>query len=118
MFINDFAFSLLSALALAAFIFRGVCGVTGGVLLWQGRKLGYQLSIITWLYMVVIAFAASYQIFFTDIFTSYELTVENKLFASMLGKTMGKFLWGIPILYILIRELKSSGQVKNTDNKD
>lgn len=107
---GGFPFSYITLLFGAAFIFRGICGVTGGVLLWQGKKLGYQLSIVAWLYLVIIACAATYQMFFTDLFTSYAFTVENKLFTSLFGKTMGKFLWGIPILYILIRELKSSGQ--------
>jgi len=117
MFWGEFVFSYMTLLIIAAFIFRGVCGVTGGVLLWQGKKLGYQLSILTWLYLVIIAFAATYQMFFTDIFTSYAFTVENKMFTSFFGKTMGKFLWGVPILYILIRDIKSLEQSISNDTQ-
>lgn len=96
---------------LSAILFRGVCGVcgvcgvVGGVLLWRGQRLGYQLSIVAWTYLVIAGLMSLYQLFGTDVFQSFEFSVENKAFWSMLGKTIGKLILGAPFIYILANQL-------------
>jgi len=101
--IGEINFTLI--MVILAVLCRGFCGVAGGVLLWRGNKLGYQLSTVAWGFMVIVAFMAFYQLFTGPYFTSFEFTSENKLFWSVFGKSAGKLLWGIPFLYIMIRDL-------------
>jgi len=97
---------IIVIMAILAFIFRGICGVVGGVQLWRGKKIGYILSSIMWAYMVIVGLIASYQLS-TEVFAAtYEFSVENNLFWSAFGKILGKLIWGVPFLYILITDLK------------
>lgn len=105
-FMNDIGeVSLGFVLIVLAVFCRGICGVVGGVLLWRGNKLGYQLSIVMWGYMVIVGLLAFYQIFTDPHFTSFEFSPENSVFWSVIGKSAGKLIWGIPFLYILTRDL-------------
>jgi hypothetical protein len=111
-FMGGLNFSLVMLIMLSAILFRGICGVVGGVLLWKGKRLGYQLSIIAWTYLVIVGLVSLYQLFGTDIFQSFEFSIDNKLFWSMLGKTIGKLIWGIPFIYILANQLINERAVK------
>ena len=114
LFMNGFdELSFLVFLALLAVIFRGLCGVVGGVLLWRGSKLGYQLSLVMWMYMLVVGLIAFYQLFTGPYFTSFEFTPDNQLFWSAFGKNGGKLIWGVPFIYILIKSLFESRKAES-----
>lgn len=102
--------SSIAVMAFLAIVCRGIFGVVGGVLLWRGERLGYQLSSIMWTYMVVVGLISFYQLFTGPYPASFELTPESRLFWSILGRTLGKLIWGIPFLYILLKALKEGGK--------
>ncbi len=97
--------SFLVFMAILAVLCRGLCGVVGGILIWRGSKLGYQLSAVMWCYMVVVGLMAFYQLFTGPYFTSFEFSTENQVFWSAFGKSAGKLLWGIPFLYLILKDL-------------
>ncbi len=74
-------------------------------MLWKGKRLGYQLATATWAYMVVAALY-SLVVLHMHVTPSFELNeVNHVLYLKPLSNGLGKLLWGLPILYILIRDL-------------
>jgi hypothetical protein len=96
---------IMTFLAVAAFLCRGVCGTVGGVLLCMGKKSGYFLSSIAWGYLLIIGLFSFYQIFTGGFFTSFEFTPENHMFWKMFAKSIGKIFWGSLLSFILIKDL-------------
>ena len=104
---------------MAAFLFRGLAGVIGGVLIWRGKKMGYHLTAVAWLYLVTVGLIALAQIHGNPaVVPSFELTPENSaLYLKPLAQAIGKIIWGVLILYVLFKELLSSSQRHlNQDN--
>ncbi|GAA5215851.1 hypothetical protein ACFSJ3_10540 [Corallincola platygyrae] len=97
----------IAVLAILAFVMRGICGVVGSVMLWKGKRLGYQLATATWVYMVIAALY-SLVVLHMNVIPSFELNeVNHVLYLKPLSNGLGKLIWGLPFLYILIRDLTS-----------
>jgi hypothetical protein len=109
MFFGSSISAFLFVMTILAFGLRGVAGTVGGVLVWRGRRLGYQLSVACWLYLVIVGLVALVQLFTGSPPSSPALGPESRLFWRALGTSLGKLFWGIPILYILIRDLRRHG---------
>ncbi|EMI17092.1 membrane protein [Rhodopirellula maiorica SM1] len=90
---------LTVALLITVFIARGMCGAVGAILLWKGARLGYQLSVVCWLYLVTVGLAAVVQMPY--------LEFSDPTMARHIGSTFGKLLFGIPFLYVLVSDLFS-----------
>lgn len=88
---------LMVMLAIVTFTARGVCGAVGAILLWQGTKRGYQLSLVCWSYVVVVGLIAVVQIPLLDL--------PDAILAKHIGSTLGKLMFGIPFLYLLASDL-------------
>ena len=80
-----------------AFFARGICGLIGAISLWRGTRIGFQLSIVCWFYNVVIGLIALTQFPF--------LNLSDPVMARHVGSTIGKLLFGFPILYFLLTRL-------------
>lgn len=85
---------------------RGVCGLIGGVLLCRGRRLGYILSIVAWIYGVTVGAITLSSLFLGP--SAALVRADQALLAKGLGSSLGKLLWGIPFLTILVRDLLQS----------
>ena len=94
--------TLTVAIVITAFIARGMCGAFGAVLLWKGTQLGYQLSVVCWLYLVTVGLVAVVQI--------SSLEFLDSTMARHVGPTFGKLLFGIPFFYVLVSDLLSKGR--------
>ena len=103
--------SYITFLVMTELLFRGVCGTIGGILLWQGKRIGYIFSLTCWSYMAIVA---SYTIFSGDLFKNLEFSSDNKFFWSTLGKIAGKISWGIPFIFILTRDLIRTRETEKT----
>jgi len=94
-----------------AFALRGVAGTVGGVLLWRGSRRGYQLTAVCWTYLVLFGIAA-----IVHLFTSGQLGVpfvfepENRWVWREISKSLGKLIWGAPIVYVLLRDLRPQAE--------
>ena len=97
--------SYITFLIMAALLFRGVCGTIGGILLWQGKRIGYIFSLTCWLYMVIVGTMTSCTIFSGDLFKNFEFSPDNQFFWSALGSSAGKIFFGTPFIFILTRDL-------------
>ena len=99
----------LLLLAITAFLLRGVCGVVGSVMLWRGKKLGYKLASVSWAYITVVALY-SLIVLHMQVPPSFEFNeINHMVYLKPLSNGLGKLIWGLPILYILIRDLKNNG---------
>lgn len=97
--------SLVTFLSITAFLCRGVFGMIGGVLLCMGKKSGYILSSIAWVYLLIVGLFSLYQIFSGGFFTSFDFNPENHMFWKLFVKSSGKIFWGALISTILIKDL-------------
>jgi uncharacterized membrane protein len=91
-----------------AIFFRGICGTLGGILIWRGSKWGYYLTLISWIYLVVVSFLTLNQLSSQGIVISYGFLQENY---SSIGRpflfAILKIIFGIPIIYIVFNGLKN-----------
>ena len=67
-----------------------ICCFIGGLLLWQGKRLGYGLSAIGWL---VILYTSTYSIY--NVATRSAMLLQSGIFLAI----------GIPVFVILIRDI-------------
>ena len=102
---SGFNLSLITLLALTAFVFRGVFGTVGGIMLCMGKRTGYILSTISWGYLLIVGVFSFYQIFSNGFFTSFDFTPENHMFWKLFAKSTGKIFWGGLITAILAKDL-------------
>ncbi|MBI2201921.1 MAG: hypothetical protein HYU43_08280 [Armatimonadetes bacterium] len=89
---------------------RGVCGLVGGVLLCKGRRLGYVLASVAWTYALIVGAITLCSIFLGQ--NAALLRADQAGFAKALGTSLGKLIWGIPFLSILVRDLLESRKGK------
>jgi hypothetical protein len=115
-FMFGFSFSSMALLAIAAILFRGVAGTIGGILLWKGKRLGYQLSIVCHSYLMIAGVITLYQILIAGGEVSFAFTPENQFFLKALSRSIGKLIWGIPFIFILSRDLFNSKNVEDEIN--
>tara|TARA_R110002111_G_scaffold199222_1_gene264793 strand:- start:17 stop:454 length:438 start_codon:yes stop_codon:yes gene_type:complete len=103
--------TLMVAFTIIAFIARGICGAVGAILLWQGTKRGYQLSLVCWAYLVVVGLIAVVQMPLLDL--------PNATLARHIGSTLGKLIFGIPFLYLLTSDLLrlNSPEVRSSERQ-
>ncbi len=89
-----------------AILFRGICGTLGGILLWTGRRIGSYLALVTWFYLIIVSVLTLLSLYNKGIdlstaFQSGQLAAFGRPFAW----SVVKLILGIPVVYILIREL-------------
>lgn len=89
-----------------AILFRGICGTIGGILIWRGSKWGYYLSLISWLYLIVVSVLTFNHLYNNGIVISYGFLEENfSSFGRPLLLSSLKVLFGIPIVHIVLNDL-------------
>jgi len=89
-----------------AIVFRGLCGTAGGVLIWRGSKWGYYLTLITWLYLVVVSILTITELYNSGIMISYGFLSENySTFGRRFLYSVLKLAAGLPIIYILFNSI-------------
>lgn len=93
---------------LNAALFKGICGTAGGILIWRGRRWGYYLTAVTWIYLVVVSMLTLIRLYHDGIVLDIDFLSEN---FSSYGKALlwsaGKIILGMPILYWIGKELSS-----------
>jgi hypothetical protein len=109
--------ALLLVMTMLAFLLRGVAGTVGGVLVWRGKRLGYQLAALSWSYLVIVGTVALVQLFTASESSAGFLARDSRLFWRAVGASLGKLLWGIPFLCILVRDLRRHGRESVNDRK-
>jgi len=86
--------------------FKAICGIVGGVLIWRGIKWGYFLTLIAWLYLIIVSVFTLVQLYNNGIVLSYSFLEAN---FSTVGRpfmmSMLKMLFGIPIVHIVLNSL-------------
>lgn len=86
--------------------FKAVCGIVGGVLIWRGRRWGYYLTLIAWLYLIVVSVLTLSQLYNNGIVLSLSFLEENyTTFGRPFLMSMLKILFGIPIAHIVLNSL-------------
>lgn len=89
--------------------FKGVCGTVGGILIWRGSKWGYYLTLVCWLYLIVVSFLTLIQLHNNGIEISYGFIQENfSNFGRPFMISVLKIVVGIPIIHIVINSLLKS----------
>ena len=89
-----------------AIVFRGICGVVGGILIWRGIKWGHYLTLITWLYLVVVAILTINQQYNQGLILSHSFLSENySTFGRRFLYSALKLAAGLPIVYIVINNI-------------
>lgn len=89
-------------LILIAVAIRGFCGVFGGIYVWKGKKLGYQLSLVMWGYLLAVSVYNIYQVYTGN---NLYILLDESYKLKTLANSLGKLIWGIPIVIILIQDL-------------
>ncbi len=96
-----------------AIVIRGLCGTLGGILIWRGSKWGYYLSLITWLYLIVVSFLTFAQLFESGLVLSLSFLREHySSFGRPFLLSLSKVLFGIPIVHIIIKDLLREHSLK------
>jgi ABC-type polysaccharide/polyol phosphate export permease len=91
-------------------LLRGVCGTAGGVLLWMGKRWGSYLTALAWTYLIVVSVLTLISLFNRGLVLSPGfLSAHYDSFGKPLGWSLIKLLLGLPIVYLLIRDLYQSG---------
>ena len=85
-----------------------VCGIIGGVLLWNGRRTGYLLSIIAWL----IVFKGSSSSLYYFYFGKGHLEANALLKQVWRNYALLGVIPSILILFILLRDLITSSKIQ------
>lgn len=98
------SFSPIVFYIVLAFVVRGVAGTVGAIGLWEGKKWGYWAAIVMWLYLVLASIFNMYLVFFSEAM-QIQFFLNDTLKMTIIGKSLGKFLFGIPILVILGMDL-------------
>lgn len=96
---------ILEKLSIVAF------GIIGGVLLWNGRRIGYILSTIAW----IIVFAESSSTFYHFYFGKGYLKTYEFLDRTWRNYTLLEAIPSILIVFLLIRDLSTSPKIKRNN---
>lgn len=88
--------SLMHWLVIEKIIIGFTC-ILGGVLLWQGHKWGYRLSIIGWMVILYVSFSS--------IYVAFQPETNEHLRLAMFSKDAIYLTVGLPALVILIRDM-------------
>jgi hypothetical protein len=100
---------LATVIVFNAIFFRGICGTVGGILIWRGSKWGYYLTLITWLYLIVVSVLTLNQLYNNGIIISYDFLEENySSFGRSFLLSSLKILFGIPIVHVVLNILLKS----------
>ena len=86
--------------------FKGACGTLGGILIWRGSKWGYYLTLLCWLYLIVVSLLTLIQLHNNGIEISYGFIEENfSNFGRPFLISLVKIVIGVPIIHMVIRDL-------------
>jgi len=98
-----------------AIVIRGICGTLGGVLIWRGNTWGYYLSLITWLYLVVVSILTFTQLYDNGIVLSFGFLKEHySSFGRPLLLSLLKVLFGLPLIHIILNDLLRTHGLKQS----
>lgn len=98
-----------------AIFFRGICGIVGGIFIWKGSKWGYYLTLITWLYLIVVSVLTFLQLYDNGIVLSYGFLEEHySSFGRPFLLSSLKILFGIPIVHLVLNALLKAHQSNRT----
>ncbi len=97
-----------------AIIFRAICGTVGGILIWRGSKWGYYLTLLCWLYLIVVSLLTLIQLYDNGIVLSYGFLEQNySSFGRPFLFSVLKIAFGIPIVHIVIKNLFRAHKFNN-----
>ena len=103
--INSFPLTAKIIVANSIF-FKGICGTLGGILIWRGNKWGYYLTLVCWLYLIIVSFLTLIQLHNNGIEISYGFIQENfSNFGRSFLMSVIKIVVGVPIIHIVINEI-------------
>lgn len=89
-----------------AIFFRGLCGLIGGIFIWRGSKWGYYLTLVTWLYLIVVSVLTLNQLYNNGMVFSYSFLEENySSFGGAFLLSSLKILFGLPIVHLVLNSL-------------
>ena len=78
-------------------------------MIWRGSKWGYYLTLITWLYLIVVSVLTLNQLYNNGIIISYDFLEENySSFGRSFLLSSLKILFGIPIVHVVLNILLKS----------
>ena len=93
--------------------FRGICGTLGGILIWRGNRWGYYLTLICWLYLIVVSVLTLVQLHDNGLVVSYEFLEQNySSFGRPFLISAIKIIAGVPIVHIVIKNLLATHKYK------
>lgn len=96
-----------------AIFFRGLCGAVGGILIWRGIKWGYYLTLITWLYLIVVSILTINQLYNEGFLFQFGFLLENySSFGRRFLYSALKLAAGLPIVYIVVNSILNNYQTK------
>jgi uncharacterized membrane protein (DUF2068 family) len=99
-----------------AILFKGVCGIVGGVLLWMGKRWGSYLTALTWSYLIVVSLLTLLSLFNRGLVLSPGfLSGHYDTFGKPLEWSLIKLFLGVPIVYLLIRDILRVRALRKTD---
>jgi len=102
-----------------AIFFRGLCGVVGGILIWRGSKWGYYLTLITWLYLVVVSILTINQLYNQGLIISYGFLAENySTFGRRFLYSLLKLAFGVPMVYIVFNSILKTNHTREKMGKN
>lgn len=94
-----------------AVVFRGICGTLGGVILWTGHRLGSYLTLITWSYLIIVSILTLVSLYNKGIHISSAFESDHlAAFGKPLAWSIVKLALGIPVFYLLIKDLFHTGK--------
>ena len=94
-------------------IFRGTCGILGGILLWRGSRWGYYLSLIAWLYLVTVSLLTLWDLHGKGLVLSLSFLQENySAFGRPFARSLIQVVLGLPIIYVIFKDL---GRRRNSE---
>ena len=89
-----------------AIIFRAICGTIGGILIWRGNRWGYYLTLLCWLYLIIVSVLTLIQLYDNGIVLSYGFLEQNySSFGRPFLLSVLKIAFGIPIVHVVINNL-------------
>ncbi|MEQ9617768.1 MAG: hypothetical protein RIG61_01170 [Deltaproteobacteria bacterium] len=89
-----------------AVVFRGICGTAGGMLLLKGKRAGYYLTAIVWIYLVTVSFMTIIQLYNKGVLLDPALIMDNfTTYEKALAWAAAKIIIGLPVLYWVLNRL-------------
>ncbi len=111
--LNSFPFPA-RVIVFNAIFFKGICGLSGGILIWRGVRWGYYITLVCWLYLIVVSFLSLIQIFGNEIELSYGFLEQNySTFGRSFLIAVLKIVMGIPIIHIIFKDLLKSHRLSS-----